>query len=127
MVKSVGDTIYFKLTVSNIRRNPKVANNASIETKFEYYDKIRVLCKELCEVGEYSNAETLYARSLQTFASVSKKIRSELSPEQIERIDSCQTILHTNLATCFLQRKMFDECLKHANKALEITPDCAKA
>ena len=127
MINSVGDTIYFKLAISNIKRNCKIAANCSIEAKFEYFDKIRVLCKELCEAGEYSNAETLYARSLQTFISVSKKIRSELSSEQLNRINSCQTILHTNLATCYHQRKMFDESMKHAQKALEISPDYAKA
>jgi len=83
-----------------------------------YFEKIRDICKELCSYGEYSNARTLYSRSIQSFFSIPKSQRELMPEEDRDKITSCGTILHTNVAFCFLRKKMYDDCIKHAEQAL---------
>ena len=46
-----------------------------------------------------------------------------------EKLDDkkLKVILHSNISKCYLDTAMYEDCMEHCNKALEIDPDFKKA
>lgn len=70
--KDVGTQIWIKVTMTNIKRDPKCQQHAPWDDKVKYYEKVRLTGKELCEQQEWSNAKNLYARCIGLFKNISK-------------------------------------------------------
>lgn len=47
MQKSVGPTIYIRVNIVNIKRNPKCETQAPLDQKLVFYDKVREMSREL--------------------------------------------------------------------------------
>ena len=58
-------------------------NNKTYEGKWEYFNTVREVCKELVAEEEYSNAQQLYSRCLGDLKNMPKKIRDGLVEELI--------------------------------------------
>jgi hypothetical protein len=52
----IGEEIYIRFHILNIKRNPQCADESTFEGIYAYYNRIRDVCKELIEEGEISNA-----------------------------------------------------------------------
>ena len=72
ILDSTGSQIYIKVTLTNIKRDPKCNQNATWSEKISFFEKVRVTGKELCELEEWSNAKSLYARCLGLFKNVTR-------------------------------------------------------
>ena len=120
MQNSVGPTIYIRVNLVNIKRNPKCETQAPLEQKLVFYDKIREMSRELISVfQEYSNAERLYSRCISIFKNMPKKQKESLTDEQKEQRDEILNILYANSALCFLKKNRFQDCIKSCKNALE--------
>jgi hypothetical protein len=83
MTAAVGPTIYIKVTLLSIKRDPKCAQTASWEEKVKYFEAVREISKELIsEEKEYSNAKQLYSRCVSIFKNMSKAQKESLDAEQ---------------------------------------------
>ena len=71
--KSVGTDIYIRVQITNIKRDPKCENTAGLEEKINFFERVRITGKELCEEGEWSNAKNLYSRCIGLFKNMPKK------------------------------------------------------
>jgi len=55
---AIGSTIYMKLKVDSIKREPKQPNQkAGLAERLEFFEKVRDVAKEQIEDGDYSNAK----------------------------------------------------------------------
>ena len=63
----IGEDIYIRMSINNIKRNPVNSNPATYEGRLSYFKRIREICKDLIEEGEHTNASTLYSRCLGEF------------------------------------------------------------
>jgi hypothetical protein len=79
--EKIGEWIYIKFTIVNLKRNLILQNGSTYEGKVDYYNRARVVGRELMEEGEYVNAQSVYAKSLQEFKHMPKKMRGALSEE----------------------------------------------
>lgn len=123
----IGDDIYVKYTLVNIKRNPVCKDNSTFEGRMEFFDEVIEDCKELVQDQEYSNAKDLFARCLAEFKNMPKKMRENLTEEQRVKKENCILRLNLNLALCFYKKSMKNETIKHAEQALEVDPLSAKA
>jgi hypothetical protein len=115
MKAAVGDTIYIKVTVLSIKRDPKCLQSATWEEKNTYFEAVRDICKELIsEEKEYSNAKQLYSRCVSIFKNMSKVQKESLNTEQKAQRLEILNVLFTNMSLCFLRKNMYNECIKHA-------------
>ncbi len=74
MRTTVGPTIWIKVDITNIKKNPKCDTQAPLEEKLIFYEKIREMSRELITLfKEYSNAETLYSRCISIFKNMPKR------------------------------------------------------
>jgi hypothetical protein len=78
----ISDRIWIKLNVENIKRQPVYIDKDSWEGKCAYLENVRIICKELIEEEEYTNAQHLYQRVLGEFKNMPKKIRDQLTEDQ---------------------------------------------
>lgn len=76
---SVGPDIYMKLSLTNIKRDPKCEQHAPWQDRILFFEKVRVTGKELCAQNEWNNAKALYTRCLGLFKNISKVQRELLS------------------------------------------------
>ena len=79
--QSVGPDIYIKVTITNIKRDPKCDTQAPWEEKIQFFERVRITGKELCDESEWSNAKNLYARCIGIFKNMPKKQKDSLTPE----------------------------------------------
>ena len=100
----VGPTIWFKIEVVNIKRDVRCEMTASLEVKLAFYEKVRIVCRELVSFSEYSNAENLYSRCAQTLRSIPKTKLEELTEEENRTRNTALTTLFTNLAFCLIKK-----------------------
>ena len=80
----VGRTVWIKVQVDNIKRDPRCDMNAPFATKLAYLAKVRATCRDLVALDDkmcYSNAADLYGRCAQVFRSV-PKAKLETMPEE---------------------------------------------
>jgi hypothetical protein len=77
----VGPDIYIKVTITNIKRDPKCDTQAPWEEKIQFFERVRITGKELCEENEWSNAKNLYARCIGIFKNMPKKQKDSLTPD----------------------------------------------
>lgn len=115
----VGQTIWLKVEICKIKRDPKCPNNAPIAERFAYYEKVRVVCRELVSIGEYSNAADLYARCAQNLRSIPKLKLEKLSEEDQRLRTTALTTLYTNLAHCMIKKKLPEKAVKAAQNAVD--------
>ena len=111
MKAKFGQDIYIKVSITNIKRDPALSNNATWEEKVIFFDKIREIGKELCAEGEYSNAKNLYSRCLGAFKNMPKKQRESLNDEMNLRRDDILNILNLNIAFCLLKKGMVTQAI----------------
>lgn len=123
----IGDDIYVKYSLVNIKRNLICKDNSTFEARMAYFEDILETCKELVHDQEYSNAKDLFARCLAEFKNMPKKMRESISEEQRIQKENCILRLNLNLALCFYKKGMKSETIKHAEQALEVDPLSAKA
>jgi len=119
MTAAVGPTIYIKVTLLSIKRDPKCEQTASWEKKVKYFEAVREISKELIsEEKEYSNAKQLYSRCVSIFKNMSKAQKESLDAEQkLQRLEILN-VLFTNMSLCFLKKGMYTDCIKHGQEAL---------
>lgn len=58
--------------ITNIKRDPKCENTATVEEKLKFFERVRITGRELCEQGEWSNAKNLYSRCIGLFKNMPK-------------------------------------------------------
>lgn len=108
MKNSVGPTIWIKVSITNIKRNPKCDTQAPLDQKLVFYDKVRDQSRELIGLfQEYSNAERLYSRCISIFKNMPKRQKESLTEEQKEQRDEILNVLYANSALCFLKKGRF--------------------
>ena len=115
----VGRTIWFKVEVVNIKRDVRCEMVAPLETKLAFYEKVRVVCRELVSFSEYSNAENLYSRCAQTLRSIPKTKLEELTEEENRTRNTALTTLFTNLAYCLIKKDQFAKAIRATHNAIE--------
>lgn len=49
ILADVGSTIYIKVSLTNIKRDPKCSQHASWPDKLKFFEKVRLTGRELCE------------------------------------------------------------------------------
>ena len=106
MKATVGQDIFIKVTVTNIKRDPTCDAKATWEEKVIFFEKVRDVGRELCAEGEFSNAKTLYARCLGAFKNMPKKQRESLTEEMNLRRNEILNVLNLNTALCLLKKDM---------------------
>ena len=111
---TVGQTVWLKVEITRIKRDSKCANNATVEQKFAYFEKVRTICRELVSIEEYSNAADLYSRCAQCFKSMPLSLLDKLSEELIDQRKQTLTTLYTNLAFCMLKKNLPEKAVKAA-------------
>ena len=120
MKNSVGPTIWIKVSITNIKRNPKCDTQAPLDQKLVFYDKVREQSRELIGLfQEYSNAERLYSRCISIFKNMPKRQKESLTEEQKEQRDEILNVLYANSALCFLKKGRYPDCIKSCKNALE--------
>ena len=127
MKSKVGQDIYIKVSITNIKRDPSCPQTASWEEKLAFFNKIRDICKELIAEQEYSNAKNLYCRCLAAFKNMPKKQRESLDDEMNIKRNEVLNVLNLNVALCLLKKDMANEAIKHCKEAIDITKDNPKA
>lgn len=123
----IGDRIWIRLKVENIKRQPIYKDNQTWAGKCEYLATVKELCKELMAEEEYTNAQQLYSRVLGEFKNLPKKIHNTLSEEQKEERIKIMTTLNTNISLVHFKRKQASESIKKAKEAIELSPNDVKA
>ena len=123
----IGNDIYIQINMTNIRRDPKCSNTATFEVKLAFFEKIRVICKDLIAENEHSNARAIYARAIDCFKNMSKKECALLSEDQLKTRNEVLNILLLNSALCLLKKKMYPECIKNAQASLTYCAESPKA
>ena len=74
MKNAVGPTIFIRINITNIKRNPKCDTQAPLDQKLVFYDKVREISRELIGLfQEYVNAERLYSRCISIFKNMPKR------------------------------------------------------
>jgi len=74
MRTSVGPTIFIRVNLTNIKRNPKCDTQAPLDKKLIFYNQVREIGRELIgQFEEYSNAERLYSRCISIFKNMPKR------------------------------------------------------
>ena len=68
-----------KFNICNIKRNPVCEDKETYKGRVAFYEKIRIVCKELIEDGEYANAANLYSRVRGDFLNMEKKMKDSLN------------------------------------------------
>lgn len=112
MEAKIGKDIYIKVTITNIKRDPKITMQAPFQDKLVYFEKIREIGKELIVEGEFSNARTLYARCVSYFKNMPKLQKEGLNEEDRKKKDDILSILFLNCAHCLIKKKMYKEAIK---------------
>lgn len=123
----VGRTIWLRVEICQIKRDPKCPQTATYEVRTEYLEKVRRLCRELVEFGEYSWADILYNRCVQVFSSIPKLQLEKFSEERMKHRFEALTVLYTNLAFCYTKKKQYEKAIKAADQAIEMDPSNSKA
>ena len=118
----LGDKIWIKLTVENLKRNPVYKDNKTYEGKVAFFNTVREISKELIAEEEYANAEKLYSRVLGEFKNIPKKIRDGLNQEQKDERIKIMVILNLNLSYCHIKRKDWNKAIKHAKDVIDLDP-----
>lgn len=118
MRKTVGQDIYIKVSVTNIKRDPMCDAKATWDEKIIFFGKVREIGKELCQEGEFSNAKNLYSRCIGVFKNMPKKQCESLDEEMANRRAEILGLLNTNCALCLLKKNMPVDAIKHCNEAL---------
>ena len=120
MKNSVGPTVFIRVNIINIKRDPKCDTQAPLDQKLIFYNKIREINRELIGLfQEYVNAERLYARCISIFKNMPKRQKESLTEEQKLERDDILNILFANSALCELKRGRYQHCIKACNGALE--------
>ena len=127
MQKTVGPDIYIRVTITNIKRDPKCDTGTPLDEKLVFYEKIRGICRDLVAEGEYSNAKKLYARCISIFKNMPKKQKESLDDEQKKQRDEILNVLNSNSALCMLKKKMYKDCIKFAKDAISYQKHNPKA
>ena len=109
----VGQDIYIRVQVTNIKRDPMCDAKATWDEKITFFNKVREVGKELCAEAEYSNAKNLYSRCIGVFKNMPKKQRESLDEEMNNLRNDILNILNLNTALCLLKKKMYAEAIKH--------------
>jgi len=125
--EKIGDDVYVKYSLVNIKRNDVCEDNSTFELRLAYFNDVIDTCKELVQDKEYSNAKELFARCLAEFKNMPKRMRETITEEQRIEKENCILRLNLNLALCFYKKGMKNETIKHAEQALEVDPLSAKA
>ena len=123
----VGQTIWLKVEITNIKRDLKCAPNANFEAKIAFNEKVRVICRELVTFEQYSNAADLYSRGAQVFKSIPKTQLELFSELELQQRKDALAILYTNLAFCMIKKNQPSKAVKAAQNAIEIDSTNAKA
>lgn len=100
---------------------------ATWDEKIIFYDKVRLIGKELCQEGEFSNAKNLYSRCIGVFKNMPKKQRESLTDEMVQTRTDVLAIMNTNCAACLLKKNQNNDAIKHCQEALTHSKDNAKA
>lgn len=101
IASSIGNTIYMKLMIDSIKREPKIPKqNGSMPEKVEFYEKIREIAKEQIEQKDYSNAKQLYSRACTLFRHMSREQKENLSENELLQRDEIMKTLFTNMSLC---------------------------
>lgn len=127
ILADVGPDIYIKMTVTNIKRDPKCGQHASWPEKLKFYERVRLTGRELSEQQEWSNAKSLYARCIGIFRNVSKQQRELLTESESHQRDEILNLMNLNAALCSLKRDLFKDAIKHAQEALSYQAKNPKA
>ena len=77
----IGDTIWMKLAVDQIKRIPKFLDEKTYEGRVAFFENIREIGKELVTEGEFDNAKDLYSKSLGSLKNMPKQIKDNLNEE----------------------------------------------
>lgn len=127
--KMIGDDIWIRFQICNIKRNPQIADKETFKGVMEYYDTIREVCRELITFKEYANAQQLYERIMPMYKNMSKKMRDSLSPEETNVKNDCMFVLCLNLSHCHLKREKpnVQSALRFAREALALNDKSPKA
>ncbi|CDW86323.1 peptidyl-prolyl cis-trans isomerase fkbp6-like [Stylonychia lemnae] len=123
----IGDDVYIKFSINNIKRNNQCPNSNSFECLEEYLGQIRSICKELMDDGEYPNAQNLYSRVYASYKNMSKVLKDSLTEEQKQKRDEALHLLSLNLSITHFKRNNFKDSIKHAKEALEYNKENPKA
>ena len=102
-------------------------DKTTYEGKIEYFDTVRVICKELMEEQDYATAQQLYSRVLGEFKNIPKKIRDALTEEQADERTNIQVILNTNLALCSLKRDNASKAVEYSKEGIKLNAESCKA
>jgi len=78
---TVGQDIYIRVHITNIKRDPKCDTKATLDEKLRFFERVRITGKELSEEGEWSNAKNLYSRCIGLFKNMPKPQKDSLTPE----------------------------------------------
>ena len=123
----IGNDIWIQISMTNIRRDPKCSNTAPFEVKLAFFEKIRVICKDLIAENEHSNARAIYARAIDCFKNMPKKELALLTKDQLKTRNEVLNILLLNSALCLLKKKMYPQCIKSAQDSLIYCAESPKA
>ena len=123
----IGESIFLKLFVDTLKRDPQLKPNQPYKECLAYFDKIQELCKELVTEGEFTNAKNLYSRCLGPFKNLPKKQREELSEEDNAKRTEIMLKLNMNMSLCWRNLNKPGDAVKHANDAKDIDPTSSKA
>mmetsp|Transcript_21241 Transcript_21241/g.26167 ORF Transcript_21241/g.26167 Transcript_21241/m.26167 type:complete len:181 (+) Transcript_21241:44-586(+) len=120
MKNAVGPTVYIRVNITNIKRNPKCDTQAPLDQKIIFYNSVREISRELIGLfKEYVNAERLYSRCISIFKNMPKRQKESLTEEQKQQREDILNILYANSALCELKRGRHQECIKNCRSALE--------
>lgn len=101
--------------------------NAPFETKLAFYAKVRAVCREQVQFGDYSNASELYSRCAQVLKSIPKSKLETMSEEELRQRTESLTTLLTNIAHCLIKKNQLDKAIKAAKEAISFDPANFKA
>ncbi len=125
--EKIGEDVHLRFNVNNIKRNPICKDKNTFKGRADYYELIREVGRDLCEEGEWTNAANLYARSLADIKNMPRKIRDELSEEQLAYRKQMLVVLNQNIALCKIKKGMSDDAIKHSKEVLKLEEKNTKA
>lgn len=108
MATSVGPTIWIRVEITNIKRNPKCDTQAPLDEKLVFFEKVKEASRELISLfQEYSNAERLYQRCISIFKNMPKRQKESLDEAQKKQRDEILNLLYANSALCYLKKERY--------------------
>eukprot|EP00347_Sterkiella_histriomuscorum_P003944 403362337 len=125
--KLIGEDIYIRFFIQNIKRNPQIKDQNTFEGLSDYLNQVREVCKELMEEGEYANAQSLYQRVYALYKNMTKKMRDNLNEEQRKIREEAMHLLCVNLSLTHFKRNNFKDAIKCARESLEFNKENPKA